>query len=47
MDQMFTYIKIPKIGLTANKKTIDKHGHAKRAGVILSIDWVAWGKTGC
>ena len=24
-----------------------KHRHAKRAGVIFSIDWVAWGKTGC
>ena len=24
-----------------------KHRHAKSAGVIFSIDWVAWGKTGC
>ena len=24
-----------------------KHRHAKRAGVIFSIYWVAWGKTGC
>ena len=24
-----------------------KHRHAKRAGVIFSIDWVAWGKAGC
>ena len=24
-----------------------KHRHAKRAGVIFSIDWVAWGRTGC
>ena len=24
-----------------------KHRHAKRAGVIFSIDWVAWAKTGC
>ena len=22
-----------------------KHRHAKRAGVIFSIDWVAWGRT--
>ena len=27
--------------------TFSKHRHAKRAGVIFSIDWVAWGKTGC
>ena len=26
---------------------IKKHRHAKRAGVIFSIDWVAWGRTGC
>ena len=24
-----------------------KHRHAKRAGVIFSIDWATWGKTGC
>ena len=24
-----------------------KHRHAKRAGVIFSINWVAWGRTGC
>ena len=27
--------------------SIKKHRHAKRVGVIFSIDWVAWGKTGC
>ena len=26
--------------------TYIKHRHAKRAGVIFSIDWVAWGRTG-
>ena len=25
----------------------NKHRHAKRAGVIFSIDWVACGRTGC
>ena len=29
------------------QQTKKKHRHAKRAGVIFSIDWVAWGKTGC
>ena len=29
------------------KQLNKKHRHAKRAGVIFSIDWVAWGKTGC
>ena len=24
-----------------------KHRDAKRAEVIFSIDWVAWGRTGC
>ena len=27
--------------------TYSKHRHAKRAGVIFSIDWEAWGRTGC
>ena len=26
------------------KREPSKHRHAKRAGVIFSIDWVAWGK---
>ena len=27
--------------------TFVKHRQAKHAGVIFSIDWVAWGRTGC
>ena len=30
-----------------NEMTWQKHRHAKHAGVIFSIDWVAWGRTGC
>ena len=31
----------------ARVSSILNHRHRKRAGVIFSIDWVAWGKTGC
>ena len=34
-------------GVTLKLCTYLKHRHAKRAGVIFSIDWVAWAKTGC
>ena len=32
---------------SAHGRAVNKHRHAKRAGVIFSIDWVAWGRTGC
>ena len=36
-----------ELAIVSEKQTNLKHRHAKRAGAIFSIDWVAWGKNGC